>query len=170
VTTLLAWWRELAARERWLLGGGGAVLVATALFLFALEPLNAQRARLQAQLGAETRSLATLRGLVAEAAALRARNTGVKLGALPAEQSLLAVLNNQARLRDVQDKVQRITPNGAREASVVFDGVEFMRLALWLIDLRQTYGIEAQRVVVDAAEDAGRVNANLTLSATNATR
>jgi hypothetical protein len=36
--------------------------------------------------------------------------------------------------------------------------------------LRQTYGIEAQRVVVDAAEDAGRVNANLTLSATNATR
>lgn len=168
MSALQAWWQNLAPRERVLLGIGGTAALATLLFLFVLEPLQAQRARLHAQITAETRSLDTLRALVAEAATLRARGMQATVGALPAGQSLLAVLNTKAQARQVQDKVQRITPNGTREASVVFDDVEFTRLAGWLLDLRESHGIEAQRMVIDIAEAPGRVNANLTLAAREA--
>lgn len=155
------WWQNLQPRERSLLGIGAFAVLAALVFLLVLEPLSAKRARLQAQLAAETASLTRVQALAEEAA--RLRQGTLPVGALPEGQSLLAVLNDSAQTGGIQTSIERVVPNGTGEASVTFDDIAFDALMTWMITLRERYGIEASRLVVDKAQQRGRVNANLTL-------
>jgi general secretion pathway protein M len=157
---MMLWWQTLSARERGLLGLGAIAMLATLLFITVLEPLQAKRARLAAQVVVETQTLHRIRALSDEALQMDGRSpqTDVRLS-----QSLLAVLNDTAQAGGIQDKLARVVPNGEAEASVTFDDVGFDTLVTWLLTLRAQFGVEATRLVIEKTE-AGRVNANLTLA------
>ena len=156
------WWQTLSARERGLLSLGAGAVLATLIFLTVLEPLQAKRARLAAQVAGETQTMHKIRALAGEALRLRAQPS--QGGALPPGQSLLAVLNDTAQADGIQNTFARVVPNGEAEASVTFDAVGFDQLVRWLITLREQFGIEATRLVIDKVEAPGRVNASLTLA------
>jgi general secretion pathway protein M len=155
------WWQTLSARERGLLSLGVCAVLATLLFITVLEPLQAKRARLAAQVAGETQTLHKIRALGDEALQLHGRSTQID-ARLPG-QSLLAVLNDTAQASGIQDKFARVVPNGEAETSVTFDEVGFDTLVTWLITLRAQFGIEATRLVIEKTE-MGRVNASLTLT------
>ncbi len=159
---MMAWWQSLSARERGLVSIGTLAVLATLIFLLLLEPLQAKRARLAAQVAFEAQSLEDLRALSEEALALRADQQVT--GALPTGQSLLAVLNSTAQHEGIQNKIARVVPNGDAEASVTFDGVAFDTLVTWLVTLRAQLGIQITRLVVDKTAIAGEVDASLTLA------
>lgn len=159
---MMRWWQTLNARERGLLGTGTFVVLAALIFLFLLEPLQATRARLTAQVAFEAESSKKLHALGDELLALR---SGQQLiGTLAPGQSLLSVLNGTAQGEGIQGQITRVVPNGDGEASVTFDGVAFDTLVTWLVTLREQFGIQATRLVVDKTETAGQVNASLTLA------
>lgn len=159
---MILWWQTLNARERGLLGLGTLAVLATLSFLLLLEPLQATRKRLAAQVASESQSLDRVRTLAEEALALRAGQQPT--GALPAGQSLLAVLNGTAQAGGIQSQIARVVPNGDAEASMTFDGVAFDTLIAWMVTLREQFGIHVTRLVVDRAETAGQVNASMTLA------
>lgn len=159
-----AWWQGLNPRERLLVTLACAASLLALTYLWGVEPLQVRQTRLKGELAGQTRALEVLRELGTEAVALRAR--GTERGELAQGQSLLALLNASAKARGISPAIERIVPNGATEASVVVQGIAFDTLAAWLLELRQTAGVEARRLVVDGSGTAeGMVNASLTLVA-----
>ncbi len=158
---MMLWWQTLSARERGLLSLGACAVLATLIFIAVLEPLQAKRARLTAQVAGEIQTLHKIRALGDEALQMHGRSA--QKGALPPGQSLLAVLNDTAQAGGIQDKFARVVPTGDAEASVTFDEVGFDTLVSWLITLRAQFGIEATRMTIEKVAAPGRVNASLTL-------
>ncbi|MGH8595895.1 MAG: type II secretion system protein GspM, partial [Gammaproteobacteria bacterium] len=113
------WWQGLTAREQGVLLTGGVALFAIALFLIVFEPLRIENERLQAQVTAEQGVLREMETLVAEVRQLG--GNGPHSSALPAGQSLLAVLNAAAAGDGLADRIKRVVPNGEDEASIAFD-------------------------------------------------
>ncbi len=157
------WWQTLSARERGLLSVAACAVLATLIFTTLLEPLHTQRVRLAAQLAGETATLHKIRALAAEATRLREHPQ--QTGGLPPGQSLLAALNDSAQVSGIQDQLARVVPNGEAQASVTFNEVGFDTLITWLITLREQFGIDATRLVIDKTATPGKVNASLTLAA-----
>lgn len=61
-------------------------------------------------------------------------------------------------------KLQRFEPSGEDKMRVWLDNTAFDSLAPWLERLAGEYGIVVDQAAIDRANDAGRVNARLTLS------
>lgn len=61
-------------------------------------------------------------------------------------------------------KLQRFEPSGENKMRVWLDNIAFDSLAPWLERLAAEYGIIVDQAAIDRANDAGRVNARLTLS------
>ncbi len=159
-----AWWQGLNPRERLLVTLACAASLLALIYLWGVEPLQVRHTRLEGELEGQTRALEVLRALGEEADALRAQGTGRR--GLAEGQSLLALLNASAKARGISPAIERIVPNGANEASVVVQGIAFDTLVAWLMELRESNGVEARRLVVDGSGTAvGMVNASLTLVA-----
>lgn len=156
-----AWWQGLAPRERSLLALGVAAILAAAVFLGVLEPLQQARDRHVAQLDGERSTLARVRDLAAQAAQLRG---SAAPAAVADGTSLLFVVNASVQASGIQAQLERVDPNGADEVSLSFAVVPFDTLVRWLVSLRDARGVEASRLVIDPAEDPGMVKANLTLA------
>ncbi|MSR14265.1 MAG: type II secretion system protein M [Gammaproteobacteria bacterium] len=157
-----SWWQSLSSRERVLIGGGAALLGMITIVLGVFEPLHARHQRLQVQNVAESNVLIELQGLAQQATALRGTHQTSK--PLEPGTTLLAVLNSAAAENQLDERIKRVVPNGEHEASIAFDKISFDQLVIWMLALREQYGIEVSRIVVDKAGAAGYVNANLTLT------
>lgn len=161
MSALVAWWQGRQARERVLLAAGGAALLATLYFLLIVEPLAAREARLNKALAAEFETQAWLeaqRPQLAEVGATAPRER------LPDGASLLAAINESAAASNVATQLTRVTPAGARGASLSFAEVPYATFMRWLLDLDARYGARIERIRLERAESPGIVNVDLSLA------
>jgi type II secretory pathway component PulM len=106
----LAYLRRRSARERWLMGGAGALLLALLLHQSVIQPLQAEVAaadariaELEGQLVRATRMAADVRRLQGELSAVEARiEPGVSANLL----SLLESLADQAQIKDRLESIK----------------------------------------------------------------
>jgi general secretion pathway protein M len=82
-------------------------------------------------------------------------------------RSLLAVTDSTARAGGLGDALKRVEPEGRDNVRVWLDGASFDVLLKWLATLSTTHGIQVDSATLERSETAGRVNARLTLLATD---
>lgn len=156
----LAWWQGRPARERVLLGVGGAALVATLYFLLILEPLSAREARLAKGIAAEQDTQAWLRAQQPQLAAVGQSGPRERL---PDGASLLAAINESAAASAIAAQLNRVTPAGPRGATLSFSAVPYASFMRWLLDIDARYGASVERIRLERAEVPGIVNVELSL-------
>ncbi len=159
LSTLLARWRELNAREQLFLSLGGAFLLVLLVYFLIFSPALHfyQESRIRFQQARELEHwLDQNRVALQRSAAGRV----VTLDTQKSQQSLVAIVSETASA--VSIRIDRIEP-GANNVRVWADGVEFSALLQWLTELRSGSAILVQEAVLESAGD-GRVGMRLQLA------
>lgn len=153
-----AWWESLASRERALLSGSAAVVLALLGYLLAWEPFQASHRRLQNNVAAQRADLVWMRQAAQEIQRLS--------GAAPRNndgRSLLTLVDQTARAAGLGAALKQITPQGDDKLSARLDAVEFDKLLPWLGVLEREHPIVLIHLSVDRTETTGLVNARVIL-------
>lgn len=155
------WWQALNRRERWILGGGAAVLVALMVYVLLWEPQRQRIERLRQTVATQRAEIAWMREAAAEVQRLsRAPIPGTS----PQDsRSMLTVVDSSATGANLGGSVKRVEPQGDDRLRVQLEHVEFDALIRWLADLQKQRGIVADNVALEGQSDGRRVNARLVL-------
>jgi len=159
------WLEGLESRERLLVIAGTALLVVFLLFVLVWLPVRAGYNNLKASV-AEQRDTAVWMQRSAQQLALLKRSGGTSPTGLGG-RSLLAVTDSTARAGGLGAELKRVEPEGRDSVRVWLDGAAFDVLVKWLATLSSTHGIQVDNATLERGEAAGRVNARLTLQATD---
>jgi len=155
----LSWMARLGARERRVLLLG-AVAAAVLLIIAVLLPLQRSVAAGAARIEHKRDDLAWLRTVAPRlAGALPGRV------AVPPHESLVVLVDHTARDAGIGKSLVGSQPSGAGGLSVQFQGAPFDAMVAWLSQLGERYGVQADAATIEAAKDAGTVNATLVLHA-----
>ena len=156
-----AWLENLDPRERLMVAAGAALLVLFLLYILVWSPLHSgydsMRTTVEEQRATALwmqQSAQTLKGLK--------RDGGrPPLGG----RSLLSVADSTARAGGLGPALKRVEPEGGDSVRVWLDGAPFDVLVKWLGTLSTIHGVNAETVTMERSDEAGRVNARLTLQA-----
>ncbi|HHM04729.1 MAG TPA: type II secretion system protein M [Gammaproteobacteria bacterium] len=153
------WFLGLSPRERVMVAGGSALVLALMTYTLLWEPLVQDLARVEQAL-AEQRDLKVwMQGAAEEVRRLRGRGAGGQADT----RSLLAVVDNTARQARLSGAVKRIQPDGQARVRVTLEQASFDDLIQWLGTLEARKGVHVAELTVDRREQAGQVNARVTL-------
>ena len=155
------WFESLEPRER-VFVSVAAVFVVFAVYWFAIwQPLDRGEEDLKARVGNWQTSLTELRALQGQ---VNSSGPGRPTSG-SANQSLVVIVDNTLRSRDLYSSLQRSQPTTTNGIRVEFDDVAFDDLILWLGDLGSRHGLHVQTASFSqsSANNPGRVNASLTL-------
>lgn len=158
---LREWWQARDARERRVLGIGGAASAVLLGWAFIWHPLSASRISLRERVEAQRADLAAMRGGAARVGELR--NQGVRAKAERQGKSLLALADASARGQQLGNALKRVEPLGPKSVRVSLEGASFDRIADWLDGLARDFGVTATEFSADRIEGVGLVNARVTL-------
>jgi type II secretory pathway component PulM len=155
----MAWWNDLAPRERRLvlLGGGGAFVL---LVLGILLPLNSSVSRAHDRISQKQQDLAWMQSVAPELA-----SAGPASGAPTSGRSLVIVVDRAAREAGLSSALVSSEPSGADGLRVRFEKAPFDRLVGLLSRLAEQNGARVESASVDRADAPGLVNAGLVLRA-----
>jgi general secretion pathway protein M len=155
------WWQARDARERRVLGIGGAVSVLLLGWGLVWQPLSASRANLRERVAAQSADLAVMRAGAARVGELRGQ--GARAKAERMGKSLLALADASARDRQLGNALKRVEPLGPKSVRVSLEGASFDSVAEWLDGLARDFGVTATEFSADRIEGIGLVNARVTL-------
>lgn len=155
-----AWWRSLAPRERALLGVGALALLATLLWLLAVEPLSGRLQRAEAQAAAERALGAELRAQAAEAEALRAVLPSAAAPDLALEPALRAALEAAG----LGETVTRFDAPDDTSVRLELSALPFDAFALWLEGVLRELDLTVERLTLRPDGVPGEVAGELTLA------
>lgn len=166
-------WRHMATRERAIVAAGGAVVIASLLFLLVVDPLLARIDKLERQVVRKSKDRGELSVLAAEYIAKQARVTKLEQRLPPAEGqfSLLAFMEEAAASVQIRDRIVGMQPQqptivqGYQETSVDLrlDGVQLPQLLALLVALEQApYDVQVRHLQVKPKYD-NPVNLDATL-------
>jgi general secretion pathway protein M len=151
-----AFWAARSPRERAILAGGGAVLAALLLIVFAWLPLERSRARLATEVPRLAASVATMEGQAAEVVRVRSLPATPSSGATPSA-AIAAALGTRlpgAQASAVDEKRVRVTGSD----------VSYGALLETIASAQGTYGMRVDSARIDALSTAGRVRVELLLA------
>lgn len=154
-------WQALAAQERRVLIGGGALAALLLGWALLWHPLAQRRAELRQQVEQSRREFAFVQRGAAEIERLRA--AGTRTRADRQGRSLLALADATARSGGLEAALKRVEPAGGGSVRVSFEFASFDALVDWIEDLSRGYGVEASDFSADRADGVGLVNARVTL-------
>lgn len=155
---MLTYWRGLAARERMVLGFGGALAVALLLYALAWAPLQRDVARLRAAVPQEYQQLQWMRSQAGRIKQLRAAaSTAVPGG------GLLSFVEQSAQAYNIRSNVRRMEPQGSNAVNLAIDGVPFNSLLEWLANLQKQGGVRIENASLEPSGGSGLVNARMLL-------
>jgi general secretion pathway protein M len=149
-----AMWLARTAQERRFLAVGGAVVLATLLYLILLAPAVEGRAQLRRTLPQLRQQAAELQSMAQEANTL-ARAPTVQVAPLTRE-----AINAGLEGRGLKPQSLSVT---GEYIKVQLNNVPFAGLAAWLDEQRRANRVLVQDAVVTALPTAGQVDAALTL-------
>lgn len=155
---LEGFWSAREPRERWILGIGGAMLLASLLYLGIWRPAMSASADLEEKVESRQELVTWLRGAAAEAEALRqARGGSVASG--PLQDRVEAA----AREAGLGDGLARLTMEGEGRVRADLEGAAFRRTTIWLQGLEHRQGLRPVRVRLERTDQPGRVDGRLIL-------
>lgn len=154
---LLQFWNERNARERMILGAGGAVLLLALAYLLLLEPARAGIARLERGLPALRTQVAQLDSLLAEVKTLKARPQAATVSPTEARSAL------EKSLSAAGLKAARIVPLADGDLQLTFADVPYAGWAVWLAGAERELGARAISVTANSNGTPGRVDVELAL-------
>jgi general secretion pathway protein M len=157
-------WRHLAVRERMIVGIGGAVLIATLLFLVAVDPLLDRIDKLERQTVRKSKERVELASLAAEYMSKQARLAKLeqRLPNTDGQFSLLAFMEEAAASVQIRDRIVGMQPqqgtlqHGYQETAVDLrlDGVQFPQLLSLLVALEQApYDVQVHHLQIKPKYD-----------------
>lgn len=155
------WFESLEQRERIFVLAAAGVLVIAVLYLALWMPLNRGHHSVANSVDNWRDSIAELRmlrGALQSTTLSQTETAGL-------DQSLVVVVDETLRDRDLYGALQRSQPTGTDGIRVEFENVAFDDLVLWLGDLGSRYGMHVQSASFSAASQNrdGRVNSTITL-------
>ena len=159
-----AWFEGLAPRERILVMAAATLLVLLLLFALVWSPIHSGYSALKSGV-AEQRDTAAWMQASAQKIRQLKRSAGPSAGL--GGRSLLALTDSTARAAGLGPALKRVEPEGSNNVRVWLDGASFDVLVKWMGTLSTAHGIHADSVTMERGGAAGRVNARLTLQATN---
>lgn len=155
-----AWFETLQPRERALVLGAIAFVALAVLYFGFWRPLD------KAHTGMQT-SVQTWRSALSELRPLQSalQNSSLAAAQSSGNESLVVIIDNSLRLRDLYSALQRSQPTAQNGIRVEFENAAFDDLILWLGDLAMSHGLHLQSGSFSSNEtdNAGRVNASVTL-------
>ncbi|MGH8377909.1 MAG: type II secretion system protein GspM [Gammaproteobacteria bacterium] len=152
------WFMALEKRERWVLGGGAAILIIFIIYAGILSPYMRHRHALEAQVQDQRILLAWMQPTTRRIEALR----GNQPAALPGG-SLLSAVNTSVSGAGLGNALQQAQQAGDGSVHVQLSGADFDSLVRWLDSLHRIYGVVPSDVTVTRGAGPGLVDANLTL-------
>ena len=166
-------WRHLAARERMIVAVGGAVVLATLLFLLVVDPLLTRLDKLERQLVKKSKERNELAVLAGDYAAKQARLSKLeqRLPSGDGQFSLLAFMEEAAASVQIRDRIVGMQPQqptslqGYQESAVDLrlDGIQLPQLLALLVALEQApYDVQVHHLQVKPKYD-NPINLDATL-------
>lgn len=154
------WFESLQPREKVFVAAAAAVVALAVFWLGIWSPLDRGQESATESVAIWQDAVAELRSLQDD---LRAsaddRNAPARLN-----QSLVVIVDETLRSRDLYNALQRSTPNQNNGIQLVFEDAAFDDLVLWLGDLTEQYGLRVDSAGFNPSDNAaGRVNATVTL-------
>lgn len=154
------WFLALEKRERWLVGGAGALLALMLLYAGAIEPFFFAKRNLHQQVAARETDLDWMRQAVPRVQALR--GNAPRLENL--DGSLLGTVDASARQQGLASAIRTIQQDdNGRAVRIRIEQASFDALVRWLDNLRSRYGITASSISIERSDKTGAINASLTL-------
>ncbi len=158
---MIDWLRQLSARERWLVGGGAAIVFGMGYFLAVLDPLQERVRRAERGHAAQQELAGYLERAAAELAAL---GSGPSTAVLPSGESLIGAVNKSVEAVRLAPHVRRLTPVGESQVDVSLEAVPLATLLEWLIAIDRDYGLRVARLALNGrAREPGVVDATIGL-------
>lgn len=158
------WLENLAPRERLMVTAAAALVVLLLLYALVWSPLRGAYLDLRTRVEGQRETAVWMEESAQRLAQLRSSGkTARGLGG----QSLLSLADSTARAGGLAGALKRVEPEGGNSVRVWLEGASFDQLVQWLAGLAERYGVSADTVSMERVADAaGRVNARLTLQAT----
>ena len=160
-----AWFEGLDQRERLLVMAGSALLAVFLVIVLIWLPVRSGYNNLKASVAEQRDTAAWMQRSAQQLAELK-RSGGTAAAGLGG-RSLLAVTDSTARAGGLGAELKRVEPEGRDSVRVWLDGAPFDVLVKWLTTLNSTHGILVDNATLERTETAGRVDARLTLQATD---
>jgi general secretion pathway protein M len=155
------WYRGLQPRERVIVLCGAVLVVATALYLFALQPFYSALGAREASVSKKEADLAWMRSVAGEMQALAASQPMV---AVPTDESLVVLIDRTAREAGLASALTGQTPSGETGIRVRLESASFDRAMMWLANLELSHRISIESATFDRTSSPGLVNINLVLN------
>jgi len=159
------WFEGLESRERLLVVAGSALLAVFLVIVLVWLPVRSGYNNLKASVAEQRDTAAWMQRSAQQLAGLKG-SSGAEAAGLGG-RSLLAVTDSTARAGGLGAELKRVEPEGRDSVRVWLDGASFDVLVKWLATLNSTHGIRVDNATLERTESAGRVNARLTLQATD---
>ena len=159
------WFEGLDQRERLLVMAGSALLAVFLVIVLVWLPVRSGYNNLKASVAEQRDTVAWMQRSAQQLAELK-RSGGTAADGLGG-RSLLAVTDSTARANGLGAELKRVEPEGRDSVRVWLDGAPFDVLVKWLATLNSTHGILVDNATLERTESAGRVDARLTLQATD---
>ena len=151
--------QRLSPRERWMVLGGGVVILILLVTAIVL-PLQRSVSAADQRIEKKRNDLVWLRTNAPQLATLQTARP-------PTLNESLVVLVDRTARESGFDKslVGGTQPSGDGGVSVRFEKMTFDSLVAWLSQLRESYGVHVESATLEAANEAGTVTGTLVLHA-----
>lgn len=151
----LGYWRGLGARERIVLGIGGALAVVLLFFMLVWWPLQSDLNRLRAEVPTEQQKVQWMQAQAGRINQLRAANPS----AVPSG-GLASFVEQSARTNGIRALIK---PEGSSAVQLALDGIAFNSLLEWLTNLQKQGGVRIESANLEPTPSSGIVNARVML-------
>jgi type II secretory pathway component PulM len=152
------YWQNLLPRERWIIAGGGGVLVVALLYAYLWLPLHQQRQKLQEVLPRMRLQATQLQTARDEVLRLKAQVGAGARSNLPLQQALTASATAQGLT------LLKVDVTGEHSAMLVLDNVAFDDWLRWLHLLQTQQGLHLVAGDITRSTQVGRVNIQATVT------
>ena len=152
------WWDSLSLRERGLVGGGVALMLALLLYVLVWEPFRASSRQLRQSVATERADLAWMRQAAQEVKRLSRASVARPAGD---DRSLLTLVDQTARAAGLGTAMKRVAPQGDDKLSVQLDPADFEKIMPWLSALERDHQLVIVSLTVDRTDTLGLVNARV---------
>lgn len=157
---LRAWFMGLEPRERRILLAGAVVASLLLGYLALWQPLYGNLTHLRTTVNDQRSTLRWMQQTAQEVRRLRASEQNSRgLGG----QSLMGLVDQSARRAGLGGGISRIEPLEGGRIRVWMDNVSFDHVVVWLGQLHNRRGVQAEVISVERKDDPGRVSVRMTL-------
>ncbi|MEL6300535.1 MAG: type II secretion system protein GspM [Pseudomonadota bacterium] len=152
------WFDTLQRREQVLVSTAAVVAIATAIYLFALEPVMVNHERSEIAVERKERLIASADRLIASRG-----GTPVAGASTGAGGSLTLIVANTANANGLSNAYRSSSPTANDGIRVNFENAAFDDLVRWLGILANAHGLRVTQARMTDRSETGRVDASLVL-------